>query len=257
MTTQHFNTSSLPALTIRFSTPADVPAVLHFYQTNLHKNVDYRGDDIFADRTENGRTLLILNPDNTIGMASTSHPFDQNKKIEIGSTIRSGLDGLGLYPFVIASQVIHEFLERTPEECLFACIHKENADVVSMLHKKVGWNMTTPTQEFADAVGEGNHINDLTWLRADTDTFAHQAKIVDTSINKGFVENKKTGEKFGLNLAHFSLATTFNHHLQELAHGRFGEMLKHAHPLPLAQARQSFENYLKGATYFPGMSPKP
>lgn len=251
-----FNDTSLPALTVRFSMPADVPAVLQFYHANQHHNVDDRGDDVFADRTEKSRTLLVLKPDNTIGMSSMSHPFDQDKKIEIGST-RSRLDGLGLYPFVIASQIIHEFLERAPEECFFACVHKDNLAVTHMLNKKVGWHIVTPTREFADAIGEGDHMDDLTWFRADTDTFAHQARIVAETIQKGYVENKKTGEKLRLDMSHFSLATTFNRHLNELAHGRLGEMMENARPLPVYQARQTFERYLAGATYFPEMSPKP
>lgn len=255
-TTSQFNISSLPALTVRFSGPADVPAVLDFYHSNQHHNVDNRGDDVFTKRTEEGRAILILNPDNSIGMASMSHPMDQGKKIEIGST-RAQLEGFGLYPFVVASQIVHEFLERPAQECFFACIHLDNDSVTKMLNQKVGWQFMTPSQDFADAVGEGATKDTLRWLVASSDTFAHQARVASDAMAKGYVENRKTGEKLRLDLSAFSLAGAYQRHVHELAHGRFGEMLENAMPIPPAEARKAFENYMQGATYFSMLSPKP
>lgn len=251
-----FNIASLPALAVRFSGPSDIPAVLDFYHANQHHNVDNRGDDVLTRRTGEGRTILILKPDRSIGMASMSHPFDQGRKIEIGST-HAPLKDFGLYSFVVASQIIHEFLERPAPECFFAHIHQGNDPVINMLNQKVGWQFMTPTQDFAGAVGEGQTMDTLRWLVAPSDTFPHQARIVENAMEKGYVENKKTRVKMRLDLSGFSLATTYQSHVQELASGRFGEMLEKSQPLPPAEVRKAFENYRQGATYFPMLSSKP
>ena len=254
---QQFKLSALSALplskrtlSVRFSVPEDVPAVLEFYNTNQHHNVDHRGDSVFKDRTEKGRTLLVLNPDRTIGMSSMSHPFEKSASVEIGST-RSRLDGFGLYPFIIASQIIHEFIERPANGPFFACIHKDNVAVTTLLNKKVGWNMITPTQEFADSIGEGDNINTLFWLHADTDTFSHQAKIVLDVIAEGRVKNKKTGESLALDLSSFSLANEHHQLVKELANGDFGKMLQKLMPQSPKTAREALARHMGGTLYLP------
>lgn len=252
------------SISLRFSTAADIPAILAFYRNNPHPHVDYRGDDIFTQRAESGRTILVLKPDGTIAMSSMSHPFDDpqdsNGKgawTEIGSTLGS-MDGFGLYPFIIASQVVEEFINRAPGDKFFACIYKDNQAVTAMLNKKVGWPLIQPRLDFARAVGEKPEtMNTINWLHAQSDTIPHQARIVATMLDKGCVEKKGTQEKLVLDTSRLSLATTFRPQLDELAQGRFGEMLENSGPLPLQQARKAFDKYLAGATYFPEMSAKP
>lgn len=248
-----FSKAGQGSLTIRFSTPADVPAVLKFYNDNRHPNVDDRGDAVFVDRTESGRSLLVFKPDGELGMSSMSHPIGDTGIVEIGSTVSP--IKFGLYSFVIASQIVHEFLERAPDDCFFACVHK-GSPVVDILHKKVGWDMLNPTQDFADAVGEGPTKDKYNWLHAPTNTLGHQARVVLEQINKGYAENKATGEKVKFDLSGFSLATTFKAHVEELAEGRFGEMLETAQPIPLKDARQALAQYQSGKQFFPEFQPK-
>jgi hypothetical protein len=250
---KNFSGAAEGSLTIRFSKPSDVPQVLKFYEDHRHPNVDHRGDDIFTDRTESGRALLVFTPDGAIGMSSMSHPMKGTGAVEIGSTL-SPME-YRLYTFVIASQIIQEFLERTPEDRFFACIHKGNP-VTDILHKKVGWEYLTTTQDFADSVGEGPNIDKLNWLHVPSNTLGHQARIVLDQIGKGYLEHKKTGERINLNLSGFSLATTFKRHVEELAGGRFGEMLEKSQPIPLKAARKALDDYQAGAQYFPQLSPK-
>ena len=249
-----FSKASQGSLTIRFSTPDDVPAVLKFYDDNRHPNVDDRGNDVFADRTETGRALLVFKPDGALGMSSMSHPIGDTGIVEIGSTMSP--IKFGLYPFVIASQIVHEFLERTPEDRFFACVHKGNP-VVDILHKKVGWDMLNPTQAFADAVGEGPTKDKYNWLHAPSGTLGHQARLVLAQIDKGYAENKVTGEQVKLDLSGFSLATVFRDQVEELASGRFGEMLESARAIPLRDARRALEKYQGGTQFFPQFQPKP
>lgn len=259
-----FSNSGAKTLTIRFSQPADVPVLLDFYRNNRHPHVDYRGDALFTDRIESGRALVVFKPDGAIGMSSMSHPFNdpvtsssRPRWAEIGSTVGS-MDGLGLYPFVVATQVIEEFISRTPDDKIFACIYKSNPAVTDMLNKKVGWPIISPSADFALAVGEDpSTMGRLNWLHAESDSLRHQARIVIAILDKGFVENRKTGEKFALDVRNLSLANTTYRHLTELAYGRFGEMLEKAHPLPLQKARDTFDKYLNGARYFPEMHAKP
>lgn len=249
-----FGDAATGALTIRFSKQSDVPQVLKFYEDHRHPNVDDRGNDIFTDRTESGRALLVFTPDGEIGMSSMSHPMKGTGAVEIGSTL-SPME-YRLYTFVIASQIIHEFLERTPEDCFFACIHKGNP-VTDILNKKVGWEYLTPTQAFADSVGEGSNIAKLNWLHVPTNTLGHQARIVLEQIDKGYLEHKKTGARINLDLRGFSLAQEFRRHVEELAQGRFGEMLENSLPLPLKAARKALQDYQAGGEYFPQLTPKP
>ncbi|MDB5492571.1 MAG: hypothetical protein JWO78_2420 [Micavibrio sp.] len=252
-----FAQAASQSLTIRFSTPADTPSVLAYYGRNPNANVDFRGDDVFTDRTDSGRTILVFKPDNSIGLSSMSHPYPDQGLVEIGSTL-ANMDGFGLYPFIIASQIVHEFLERTPDEKFFACIYKpENDSVTKMLNTKVGWHIVAPCQVFADSIGETENINRLSWLNADSDTLPHQARVVLETVLRGTVSNKKTGETLKLDLGQFSLATVFSAKVEELANGRFGEMLEKSHHLPLKQAKAAFDRYQQGATYFPELSPKP
>lgn len=252
------------SIRLRFSTAADIPAILAFYRDNRHPHVDDRGDDVFTHRAESGRTMIVFKPDGAIGMSSMSHPFDNPQDLngkgawtEIGSTL-GNMDGLGLYPFIIATQVVEEFIQRTPGDKFFACIYKSNPAVTGMLNKKVGWPVIQPSLDFARAVGEQPETMDtINWLHAESDTLPHQARIVTAMLDKGFVEKKATQERLILDTSRLSLATTFRPHLDELAHGRFGEMLEKSNPLPLQQARKVFDKYLAGATYFPEMSAKP
>jgi hypothetical protein len=245
-----FQSAATGSLTIRFSTPADVPAVLSFYHANQHHNVDNRGDAVFQDRTEQGRVFLALMPDNSIGASSMSHPFTTplagggtGSSTEIGSTL-ARVDGFGLYPFIISSQIIHEFLEKPPEGVFFACIHTDNTAVLSLLTKKVGWDVVPGTQEFADAIGEGPNLHHFNWLNASTNTFAHQARIVLAHIDAGYVENRKTGERLNLDLSGFSLATKHRAALTELANGAFGQMLEQSPAKNLRQTLGLFSTYM-------------
>lgn len=247
---QSFQAATQGSLTVRFSTPADVQPVLGFYAANRHHNVDFRGDDIFRDRTEQGRTILVLMPDDSIGASSMSHPVatpldngGTGSSTEIGSTL-ARVDGFGLYPFLIASQIVHEFLDKTPDGVFFACIHDTNTAVTTLLNKKVGWNIITPTQDFADAVGEGANINTLNWLSATTDTLAHQARIVLAQIDQGYVENRKTGQRLSLDVSGFALATAYRTELTELANGAFGKALEQAPAQNLLQARAALKQHM-------------
>lgn len=251
MTVQNqFQNAATGSLTIRFSTPADVPAVLSFYHANQHHNVDNRGDAVFQNRTEQGRVFLALMPDHSIGAASMSHPFTTplanggtGLSSEIGSTL-ARVDGFGLYPFIVASQIIHEFLEKPPEGVFFALIHTDNTPVLNLLTKKVGWNIVPASQDFADAIGEGPNIDHFTWLNASTNTFAHQARIVLSQIDTGYVEHKKTGQRLNLDLSGFSLATKHRAALSELANGAFGQMLEQSPAKDLRQTLGLFSAYM-------------
>lgn len=252
-------------LTIRFSEESDAPVIYNFYLGNQHGDFDLRKPEVIQERAKTGQ-IIIVERDGQTGMSSIGFAFasaakpDQKAWSEIGAT-RSTLSGMSLYPFVIASQVIHEFLHQTPEDKFFANVYESNDAVRNLLTNIVGWKEFEPEDEILAACKTTKETPSSDrariWYEATSDTLAHQARLVSEFIGKTHVENKKTQEKVPLDFGRFSLATIYKKHVEELAHGRFGEMLTDSQPLPLSQTRKAFENYLAGAKYFPELSPKP
>lgn len=269
-TTASFNASSdgqgpqQPGVVkVRFSYPADTARVLQHYRDNPHPHVDYRGDAVFTDRIENGRTLLVMTGHDEIALASMAYDFNEPGHqgshatwIELGSTVgaKDKLRGFSMYPFAIASQVVHEFLTQPPADHFFACIYKSNPEVTKFLNTAVGWKFYDPDDAFIAVAGETpENAKNINWLQATTDTLPHQARVVLEVINKGYLENRKTGGKALLDLDEFVLANQYLALVQELAHGAFGRMLESCPPIPLAQTRDQFLIYMKSK----GQAPAP
>ncbi len=252
-------------LTIRFSEEQDAPAIYNFYLGNQHGDFDLRKPEVIQERAKAGQ-IIIVEKDGQTGMSSMGFSFaraaspDQKTWSEFGAT-RSVLNGMSLYAFIIASQVIQDFLHDTPAEKFFANVYEDNDKVRHLLKNIVGWNEFEPEDEILTVckTTKETPANDRprVWYESTSDTLAQQARLVSEFISKTHIENYRTQEQVPLDFSRFSLATVYKKHVEELAHGRFGEMLTDSQPLPLAQTRKAFENYLGGARYFPELSAKP
>ena len=235
---------------IRFCEETDLTRIFNFYSEYQHEHVDLRAEDLLRSSVTTRRVFLAEQQDDVIAMASSSYDYDdpraetENKSwVEIGST-RAPVPGLGLYPFTIAAQVVHEFFTRPPEEFFFASIYNNNEAVAAMLSGKVGWEFFEPEETLIDVSGERENMSKLTWLRADTTTLPHQARLVLETIERfelAGVTSKKTGEHFAVDLSGFALANELRPMLQELAHGGFGRLTENNAPTNMRVLREMLD----------------
>lgn len=245
------NPAEAAEVKVHFSTIADVSRVFNFYAAYQHEHVDLRAEDLLRTSTENGRIFMAIHePTSTIMMSSSAYDYDDprtntvNKSwVEIGST-RAAVDGLGLYPFTIASQVIHEFITRPPEDFFFASIYNNNDAVAAMLSGKVGWSFFDPEDTLIDVSGERENMDKLIWLRADTTSIPHQARLVLSVIERlerDGLRNKRTNEVYKINFQNFPLANELRPILKELAYGQYGKILENTPALNMRQASDTLK----------------
>jgi hypothetical protein len=242
---------SKPSLRIRFSQAADTGKIADFYKDNSHAHVDQRQAELLRSRIESGCVFMVEDETGKLGMASVSYEFNRKAGeppvwTEIGST-RSVLAGVGLYPFVVASQVVHEFLTRTPEDSFFAGVYKDNQPVTDLLSKKVGWSIYNPPAEMAKITDLEKDLAKLNCMESASRNIPQQARLVLEYIERGTKEglmNKKTGARVKLDLSEFPLANELRPLLEELAHGAFGKQLETEPRAPLGETRKRFEAYL-------------
>ncbi len=236
-----------PVIVIRFSKPEDKDKILAFYKDYKHKHVESRDSSILEDKINSARVFMAEDKAGTLSTASVAYDFvtpgashrEKATWIEIGST-RSVLQGVGLYPFIVSTQVIYEFLRNPPQDKFIAAVYKDNQPVVDMLHKKVGWKYFTPDKILADTTDLTPDLPKLHCLEATSDCLPNMARIVLDHIRRGETQgllNKKTGQYVKLDLCEFALANELRPMLEELAEGKFGKMLETSAALPLGQTR--------------------
>lgn len=271
------STPQEPSLTIRFTTAADQQRVLNFYTENQHEAVYQRKADLWNERTSNGRVIIAEDADNNIGFSSIAYDFYDDGKIkwvEFGSTTGQQnpekepyklIKGLNLYPSIIASQTIHEFLDQTPEDKFIASIFETNKPVINMLHNKVGWNFFTPDPNIVKAKNttkdDGNEHalqEKELWLEASPDTLPKQAQAVLDMIDKGTSEglyNKKTDTYIQLDVSSFSLANEFRTAVEAIASGPVADYFKQNPQMSLRDARDYLEKHLQTQLKSPHPNP--
>lgn len=249
---QDFRQSAQTTLTVRFSDISDAPKLNEFYNSNQHQHVDGLTKDKILNRAKNGRVIIIEDQNGNIGAASMGKDHIRGggktpEWTEIGAT-RSVLSGLGIYPFIIASQVIHETINTPPQKHFIACIYKDNQAVTDFLNKKVGWHLDTPSDEQLVITGEKDNEGDLNFLESTADCLPHQASIVLDFMNRVETEglkNKKTGETVRFDFSRFSLANEFRQAAEALARGPFADDLKQNRQLDLKTVHDKLHDHMK------------
>jgi TusA-related sulfurtransferase len=269
------------SLKVTFTNPQDTQRVLCFYEKNRHEHVDLRQDSVWNERTQNGRVVLVEDSANNIGLISVAYDFfDANQQalqtqfinavsgghdgnaagvdiqprwIEIGSTIalqdktakpNDLLKGLNLYPFIIASQTIHEFIAHTPQDFILANVNHNNPSVITMLNEKVGWKFFEPIIDIIQAnkstkADTGAYKIQRTWLRATPDTLPHQARLILSVIDEGNslgLHNKKTEARIALDTSNFALAQEFRKTVEAIAHGPISQILEQQKDMDMKSA---------------------
>lgn len=277
---------SSDSLKVTFTNPQDTQRVLNFYQINQHEHVDLRQDSVWNERTQNGRVILVEDAASNIGLISvgydffdakqqalqaqfanavsdnTSGPDIQPRWIEIGSTIglqdktakpNDLMKGLNLYPFIIASQTIHEFIAHTPQDFILANVYDNNPAVITMLNEKVGWNFFEPEADILKACKEtkidtGHETVQRKWLRATPDTLPHQARLILSVIDEGNgqgLQNKKTSARIALDTTNFSLAQEFRKTVEAIAYGPISQTLEQQKDMDMNSAHALVMDSLK------------
>lgn len=106
-------------LYVRFSTSADVKAILDFYQSNEHEYVAHRDPAVLKECVDSGAVTLIEDAAGKIIATSISYPImddqDRHKWTEIGST-RIALSGAGLFEAIFSAQILRAYLLEPPED---------------------------------------------------------------------------------------------------------------------------------------------
>jgi hypothetical protein len=199
-----FDEASNPSkfLDVRFSTSADLDDVIKFYKDNRHQHVDVRPVDVFEKATSEARMLLLRDSNGTLVASSSAYDFSDteempHKWVEIGST-RSVLNGFGLYPFIIATQVVVETLRRPPGEMFVANIYDDNIAVQNILEHTNGWHKFTPPKELVKVTDLEQDMDRLVWLKSTPESLSQQMNIFKSVLERGFFENKKSGEYLGI-----------------------------------------------------------
>ncbi len=246
------------SLSVRFSTPEDIAKVYDFHKKTSHQHVDLRKPEVMEERTKNGRVIIFENQsDNMCGM-SVCYDFHKAANpahhwVEIGST--RAVSGLGIYPFIIASQVVQEFLTHPAEDKFIANVYDDNGYVLDKLGNVTGWHIFTPEDDILTACkatkGDTNpHGAKRIWFTATSDTIPGQARIILDHIKRGtdvgFL-NKKTGETIRLDVARFPLANDLRPMVTELAYGAFGKYLEQNPHTGLREAREQLGAHMSKA----------
>lgn len=272
---EKFHTNKENHLVVKFSEPCDQQRVFNFYQQNIHKHVDKRKADVWNERTKDGRVIIVEDNEEHLGFLSVAYDFEHDGKvkwIEFGSTMNQQdpnkkpyelIKGITLYPSIIASQTIHEFLNNTPEDKFIANIYEDNQAVIYMLNERTGWKFFEPEDDILKACkatkGDVNqHGAKRLWLESTTDTLPHQARLLLDFIDSGTTTglfNKKSQKHIKLDVSKFSLANEFRTAVEALAFGPLAEKLENSPHIGMAKARELLEQHLKQQVNSP--SPRP
>ncbi|PJB69775.1 MAG: hypothetical protein CO093_09695 [Alphaproteobacteria bacterium CG_4_9_14_3_um_filter_47_13] len=255
-----------PHLTVRFSEAADQKRVLDFYKNNKNKFVDLRKEEIWNERTRNGRIIIAEDHNKNIGFMAAAYDFEQDgqiKWIEVGSILREQnpdkdsykmIKGITLYPYMIASLVINEFLNHTPEDKIIANVYDNNPGGIYLMNTKTGWGFFEPEHEILVACkatkdNAGHHATATRlWLTATTDTLPFQARLVlqmiDNDSTTGLF-NRISQKHVPIEISRFSLANEFYNAVQTLAKGSFARELENNPHMGMKPARDMLEKHMK------------
>lgn len=257
-----FHAAGRERLTVAFSRAADLPDVLAYYGANRHDAVDIRKGNVTENAVKNGRFLLVRDRNGALRAGSSTYDFataagdDKRAWSEMGTT-RATLPGFSLYQFMIASQVVREFIENTPTDRFFAIIDHDNPAVIKRLYE-AGWKDYTPDPHLVgalEATKDFHTDNAVVWRSATSDTIPHQARIVLAQIEKGKLVNPRTGAEADLDLSQFPLAQQYLPHLRALAGGSLADKLEKSPHMGLKTARALLDNHLKKGVQSP--QPRP
>ena len=259
---QEFKQAAEQKISFRFSEPSDVTPLMEFYSKTQHKDVDKRPIALVQKQIEQGRALIV-EKDGEIISSSIGYDYksanDNSSNatwIEFGSTISAeSTRGMGLYPFIIASQAVYEFMKNPPSDAFIGAIYHTATGVFDMLSNKVGWKEFLPSDELQDVADLRKDMDHLHCLHTTSDLIPRQARLVDVFMQNATITHKKTKEVFTLDFSKFPLANELRPQLEELARGDFGKTLEQSPPIPLAAANALMAEHMRKPG--PGANPSP
>lgn len=250
---QAANAQKTEKVKLRFSQPKDSPQILAYYKENAHQHVHIRDPKWITDHVGKGQFLILENEDGEIIASSATYDYvteaDTDGRpsfFEIGSTNFSPEgNGFGLYPLFIASQVIEAFLNYPPKDKFIANVYDSSPVGRKMLVPKVGWKVIEPSEDVLKkfkSTKSAEHTNEepMTWYGSPSECLPHQARVVLDFIENGTITHKSGERAVEIDFSEFSLANELKPLLQEIAHGKFSEVLERSAGLEpgLANSRQ-------------------
>jgi hypothetical protein len=248
------------SLKVAFSKAADLPYLKSFYENNRHNTVHVRKNFVMQKAVDNGRFIVLKDESDQIRAGSGAYEFPDDRPTyvrprwtEIGTTT-ANLPGYGLYPYIIASQVVMDFIKNTPSECFAATIDHDNTAVLEMLKNKVGWKEFTPDEDLIKGIKntkDWSTTNPVVWLQARSESIPHQARLVLELIDKKELVNKKTGETMELDFSDFPLAGQLRAQVEALAHGKLARALEENPHITMSTARAYLAKHMMSQIHYP------
>lgn len=247
------------SLKFAFSKAADHDRLVEFYKDNRHDTVHIRKPAVMRKAVDNGRFIVLTDDQNGVraGSGAYDYPDDdhnyQRRWTELGTTT-ANMPGYGLYPYIIAAQVIMDFIGRTPSESFVATIDHDNYSVIDLLKNKVGWKEFSPSEELKKEIKntkDWSTENPVVWLRATPEALPHQARLVLELIDKTELVNKKTGEKVKLDLSDFPLANEMRSYVEALADGKLAKAFEENPHITMNTARAYLAKHMNGQVHYP------
>jgi hypothetical protein len=238
---------------VRFSNENDHEKLMAFYGRNPHDHVFDRQSDIMQKLADDGSVVLVESEKGEIVGASISYPLfapengvEQHKWTEIGTT-RMVLNGYpGLFDVLIGMQVMRAYLVEPPEE-RFVCQMKSAA--VQGMAQRMGFRPFVPSEEIVKVsddtlVPDGAGVNSgfENWYALGREAFPTLARLMSDTLDKPYIENKKTGEKINLDFSRSKFFQMFEPELRDLAQRDLGDV---NNPDPKGHTAKSRRDWMK------------
>lgn len=252
--------SALPVERIspRFSEKRDTDKIIAYYEANTHEHVHVRKRDWIEHHAEKGQFLIFETQEGEIIASSAAYDYvakgdgpDSPSYYEIGSTNFAPKGrGYGLYPFVIASQVIDAFLRIPPGKNFIANVYDDSPVGRKMLVPKAGWSQDNVSKDVLDKFYQtkspsNDNGTSMSWYAAKSSSLPHQARLVLSEMRRSLWLHKSGEKGIELDFSKFDLAKEHYQTLLMLAYSDFAFSLERNPDRDLEQTRRDFQEFME------------
>ena len=87
-----------------------------------------------------------------------------------------------------------------------ANIYDDNVAVQKILEHTNGWHRFSPPEGLINETGLAEDMDRLVWLKSTPDCFAKQYEIMKNVLERGYFQNKSTGERLWLRASNLPIS---------------------------------------------------
>lgn len=244
----HLSSSPLAGtLTLRLSGPADRDAVYEFHRRAAHRHLDLRRRSVLEASAARGG-VLVLEQEGAVCGISASYDLLPDaagvpRWVEVGSTRL--VAGLGLYEFLIATQLVHEFLTRPCRDAYLGAVAASHRSVTQQRLRAAGWRplvappeMLSADRDTIEAPCDGGAP--VLWFQLLSSALPGRARSVLEFLERadqGLVAGGRGGEALGVDLSGLPVAGELKPLVERLASGPLAALLEGSPDMGMAEAR--------------------